>query len=56
MWRALLTTLTVGWELYAMSPCPKPFDVAAWCGDTNCQLDMQPAQSAECLGSRAVDA
>src|SRR6266567_302794 len=36
-----------------MSPCPKPFDVAAWCGDTNCQLDMQPAQCAEFLGCRA---
>ena len=33
-----------------MSPCPKPFDVAACCGDTNCQLDMQPAQCAELLG------
>src|SRR4029077_12551320 len=36
-----------------MSPCPKPFDVATWCGDTNCQLDMQPAQCAEFLGRRA---
>ena len=36
-----------------MSPCPKPFDVVAWCGDTNCQLDMQPAQCAEFLGCRA---
>jgi hypothetical protein len=36
-----------------MSPCPKPFDVAAWCGDTNCQLDMQPAQCAEFLGCHA---
>jgi len=36
-----------------MSPCPKPFDVATWYGDTNCQLDMQPAQCAEFLGRRA---
>src|SRR6266702_5568086 len=36
-----------------MSPYPKPFDVAAWCGDTNCQLDMQRAQCAEFLGCRA---
>jgi len=37
-----------------MSPCPKPFDVAAWCGDTNCQLDMQRAQCAEFLGGARV--
>jgi len=36
-----------------MSPCPKPFDVAAWRGDTDCQLEMQSAQCAEFLGCRA---
>ena len=34
------------------SPCPKPFDVGEWCGDTRCELDGQPIQCQAFSGCR----